>query len=961
MNEEALFAAALEKPTAAEREAFLDEACGSDEALRQWLGRLLAGHERPHGILECGPTAATTDVSPPPPPLAADHVFAGRFKLLRKLGAGGMGEVWVADQTQGVQRRVALKVVRAGFDSARLLARFDHERQALAQMDHPNIAKVLDAGVTDGQPYFVMELIEGVPLTEYCDVARLSPRERLELFLPVCHAVQHAHQKGIIHRDLKPSNILVARYDGTPVPKVIDFGVAKATGPRLTEQTVHTEVGVLVGTLEYMSPEQAELNNLDIDTRSDIYALGVVLYELLTGSAPFTRRELQASPFTEMLRTIKEVDPPKPSTKLSGAPTLPDVAAARRTEPKRLTALLHGELDWIVMKCLEKDRTRRYDTADGLALDLRRYLAEEPVLAGPPSAGYRLRKFLRRNRGPVLAALLVLLALGGGIVGTTIGLVQARQARDAEAQRAEGERVAKETAEKRLAQIEKGIDILGSIFEDLDPRTDEKEGRSLREVLGDRLDQVAADLAGEAVGDALVVARLQDRLGRTYLGLGRAADAEALFIKALATRNARLGPDHPDTLRILHKQALAYEVARYLPQAIERLEQVRDAQVKKLGADHLDTLTTRHDLGVAYRLANRPAEAVALLEQVRDARVKQLGADHPETLTTRNSLARAYRATGKLPEAIALFEQVRQARSRELGPDHPHTLITLHHLAMAYCNVDRLSEAIALHVQVRDRQVSKLGPDHPHTLMTLFHLANNLRSAGRLPEGIALLEQVRDARLRKFEAENQDALITLIALASAYDSAGNQEQALRLYHQAVLGVEKRKFVNTHSRQAVHGLSGLLERLKQYEEAEAWRRKWLAVVKDRAGAQSVASAEELLALGANLLKQQKYADAEPILRECLAIRAKKEPDEWTTFHTASLLGAALLGQSRHAESEPLALQGYQGMKQRAAKIPTEAAPVLLREALERLVQLYDSWDKQHEAAKWRQELKVVPKR
>lgn len=961
MNEEALFAAALEKPTAAEREAFLDGACGGNAALRGWLGQLLAGHEQTQGILECCPDVAAPTNSAPPPPLIPDHIFAGRFKLRHKLGAGGMGEVWVADQIEAVQRRVALKVVRADLDSARVLARFDHERQALAQMDHPNIARVLDAGVVDGRPYFVMELIEGVPLTQYCDAARLSLRERLELFLPVCHAVQHAHQKGIIHRDLKPSNILVARYDGEPVPKVIDFGVAKATGPRLTERSVCTEVGVLIGTLEYMSPEQAELNNLDIDTRSDIYALGVVLYELLTGSVPFTRRELQAATFSEMLRTIKEVDPLKPSTKLSGSLTLPDVAAMRHTEPKKLLSLVRSELDWIVMRCLEKDRARRYDTADGLAMDLRRYLAEEPVMAGPPSAGYRLRKFLRRNRGPVLAAILVLLALGGGIVGTTFGLVQARHARDAEAMRAEGERVAKETAEKRLAQIEKGIDVLGSIFEDLEPLAEEKEGRPLREILGDRLDRAAAELAGEAVGDPLVVARLQDRLGRTYLGLGRAAEAEELFVKARATRNARLGADHPETLAIMHKQALAYQVARYLPQAIERFEQVRDAQVKKLGADHPDTLTTRHDLGVAYRLAKKPTEAVALLELVLDARAKQFGPNHPDTLSTRNSLARAYRAAGRLPKAIALFEQVRQVRARELGPEQPDTLNTLHHLALAYLDVGKRSEAIALDKQVCDGQMRRLGSDHPQTLAALNNLARTFQAAGKLSEAIAQFEQVRDARLKRFEADNQDAFITLRDLASAYEMAGNREQALRLYHQAALGIEKRKFVNPYTRQIVHSLSGLHEQSMQYEEAEVWRRKWLAVVKDKARVESVAYAEELLALGANLLKQEKHADAEPMLRECLAIRAKKEPDEWTTFHTASLLGAALLAQRRHAETEPLLLQGYKGMKQREAKIPTEAAPVLLREALERLVQLYDSWDKQHEATKWRHELKAVPKR
>ena len=343
-----------------------------------------------------------------------ERVFAGRFKLRQKLGEGGMGEVWVADQAAPVQRRVAIKVVRPGLDSERMLARFDQERQALALMDHPNIAKVLDAGEADGRPYFVMELIKGVPITEYCDRARLSPRERLALFVPVCEAVQHAHQKGVVHRDLKPSNILVALYDGRPVPKVIDFGIAKATGPRLTDRSIYTEVGALVGTLEYMAPEQAELNNLDIDTRADVYALGAILYELLTGSVPFSRQELQAAGFLEMLRVIREVEPPRPSTKLSKSGTLPSVADVRRTDPQKLVSLMRGELDWIILKCLEKDRGRRYQAASGLARDLEHYLADEPVEACPPTAGYRLRKFARKYRTPMLVAgaFVLLLALG---------------------------------------------------------------------------------------------------------------------------------------------------------------------------------------------------------------------------------------------------------------------------------------------------------------------------------------------------------------------------------------------------------------------------------------------------------------------------------------------------------------------------------------------------------------------
>ncbi len=426
MSDESIFAAALSKAPGAERGAFLDGACGGDDARRRRVERLLEADGQAGGILTRGPDAGPTDaLGEDGPPLLPERVFAGRFKLRQKLGEGGMGEVWVADQVAPVHRRVAVKVVRSGLDSDRMLARFDQERQALALMDHPNIAKVLDAGEAEGRPYFVMELIKGVPITDYCDRARLSPRDRLALFVPVCEAVQHAHQKGVVHRDLKPSNILVALYDGRPVPKVIDFGIAKATGPRLTDRSIYTEVGALVGTLEYMAPEQAELNNLDIDTRADVYALGAILYELLTGSVPFSRQELQAAGFLEMLRVIREVEPPRPSTKLSKSGTLPSVADVRRTDPQRLVSLMRGELDWIILKCLEKDRGRRYQAASGLARDLEHYLADEPVEACPPTAGYRLRKFARKYRTPLRVASAFVLVLALAAIASTFQAIRA--------------------------------------------------------------------------------------------------------------------------------------------------------------------------------------------------------------------------------------------------------------------------------------------------------------------------------------------------------------------------------------------------------------------------------------------------------------------------------------------------------------------------------------------------------
>ena len=1030
MTEESLFAAALAKNTPTERAAFLDEACSGDVALRRRVEALLQSHENdeflrtpavmrpdePTSLAQSATEALMTTVDSTAPSERAATMI-GPYKLLQQIGEGGMGTVFVAEQTQPVRRTVAIKLIKDGMDGRQVLARFGAERQALALMDHPNIAKVLDAGATEqGRPYFVMELVKGIPITRFCDERRLTLRERLELAIPVCQAVQHAHQKGIIHRDLKPSNVLIALYDGKPVPKVIDFGVAKATGPRLTDQTLYTEFGAVVGTLEYMSPEQAELNQLDIDTRSDIYSLGVLLYELLTGSTPLERKRLKTAVFFEVLRMIREEDSPLPSARLSTTEELPNIAACRHVEPRKLSGLVRGELDWIVMKALEKDRNRRYETANGLADDLRHYLDDETVEACAPRAGYRLRKLVRRHRGPALAAALVLLALLAGVIGTTWGLYRAEQARRAEA----NQRALAETNERKAVDQSRIAEAVQTFLQHdlLSQAGPTEQADTLRQVGGgfvatenptikELLDRAAAELTplkieGKFPRQPEVQASILKTVGATYWSIGEfaksldflsrssdiylrvfgadhpdtlstlenlaaaklqsgnTAEAVGLFEQVRDARAKTLGPDHPDTLTTLDNLARSSLIGGNTAEAIAQYEQVRDVRLKKLGADHPDTLTTLDNLARAYLDVGKTAEAVSLFEHVRDARLKTLGADHPDTLITLFGLAQAYARTGKTTEAMAVYEYVQDACMKKLGADHPLTLVTLHDLAHMYGGMGKTAEAIALYEQVRDTCTKKLGADnpltlatldnlawsylltgktaeavallervrdarakvlgadHPHTLITLNKLAQAYRAAGKPAEAVTVYEQVRAIQVKKLGTDHPDILTTLATLALAYEDAGRRELALPLFQQAASGIEKRQFVHPQAGLIVDSLSECYERLNQFDQAETWRRKWLMVVNARSGAESLDYASQLAVLGLNLLAQKKWTDAADTLHDCLAIREKQQPDEWTTFNAQSMLGEALYGQKKFVEAEPLLVQGYEGMKQCALR-------------------------------------------
>ena len=628
-------------------------------------------------------------------PIASEGpgLWIGPYRLLEKIGEGGMGVVYMAEQERPVRRKVALKVIKAGMDTAQVVARFEAERQALALMDHPNIAHVLDAGATDtGRPFFVMELVNGAPITEYCDAARLTTQARLELFRPVCHAVQHAHQKGVIHRDIKPSNVLVTLVDGRPVPKVIDFGVAKAIDQRLTEKTLFTQFGALVGTLEYMSPEQAELSGMDVDTRADVYSLGVLLYELLTGTTPLERGRLRQAGYAEILRRIREEEPPKPSTRLSSAGgRLPSIAATRGTEPRRLSRLVRGELDWVVMKALEKDRARRYETANGLARDVDRYLAGEAVEACPPSRTYRLRKFAGRHRGALAtAAAFAALLILGAVVSLTQA-VRATRAEHAARQAAEAARAERDRAMKAELRRTPRLRRPGAVNDFLTDRParpgrpDEPSGGS-RVTLLAVLDRAAETVGGRFRTDPESEEAVRQTIARTYRSLAAYEKAERQWQAVLDSARRRLGSGSAEFYRAQDGVAVNRQLAgRFDPEMLVMARSATEGLARTLGPDHPDALASRRSLALCLQSAGRWDDAVAVHEAIVKAKTSTLGPNHRETLLSRADLAFACLTAGPQRRRRSLCSSRRSgARVLTLGPDHPDTLSSHNYLSIAY-------------------------------------------------------------------------------------------------------------------------------------------------------------------------------------------------------------------------------------------------------------------------------------
>jgi serine/threonine protein kinase len=817
----------------------------------------------------------------------------GPYRLVQLIGEGGMGEVWLAEQFEP-RRKVAIKLIKAGMDTKQVVARFESERQALALMDHPAIAKVFDGGSTpEGRPYFVMEYVAGVPITDHCDTNKLSTVERLELLTEVCEGVQHAHQKAIIHRDLKPSNILVSLVDGKPQPKIIDFGIAKATGYRLTEKTLYTELGAIIGTPEYMSPEQADLTSQDVDTRTDVYSLGVILYQLITGELPFSSKELRSGSYDELRRKLREVEPPRPSTKLS---TLGDdasqLARNRDTDASGLRKLLEGDLDAITMKALEKERARRYGTPSELAADIGRHLRHEPVIARPPSLAYRVGKYVRRHRLGVglamgLAALLLAFAVTMAIETSRTAL--ARDRANAERDRANRERDASDKVSAFLANMLSRLkpEALGdALWKDLHQRVaaarrsrgepEEKVGAtlaSLDEALagvsptqtalnlldGQILERAGKTLTQEMGAEPRIAGRLEHALARTYRNLGLYKQAEEHAKRAVERRTGEVGPDNPETLQSVTELAnIYYRQGRY-DEAEKLNRESLEVRRRVLGPAHQETLQSMNNLAMDYDAEGRYDEAEKLDRETLDVKRRVLGPDHPDTLNSMNNLSIIYFEEGQYEKCEELVREVLEIRRRVLPADQLETLQSMGNLANILDVRGRHEEAEKLYGETLEADRRVLGPDHPDTLLTMQNLAELYTNEGRFSEAEGLYQRALEAMRRVLGTGHTLTLVVMSHIAQVYQYEGRYDEAEKVDRET-LGLTRQLLGRDHPQTlaCLANLADVLNAQGRYSEAKEFALEAKTGLERR---KSGSTGDARAALGRSLTGLKRYPQAE----------------------------------------------------------------------------------------------------
>lgn len=923
--EEDLFAAAMALPPQ-ERARYLQRACGKNRELLERVESLLANVDSAASFMN----STQWGVAAPPSPLQnTEPDTFGPYKQLYEIGEGGCGVVYMAEQETPVRREVALKIIKLGMDTKAVIARFRAEQQVLARMDHPNIAKVLDAGVTSaGRPYFAMELVRGIKMTKYCDQSALSIAERLALFTQICHAIQHAHYNGVVHRDIKPSNVLVTLHDGVPMVKVIDFGIAKAMQGRLSDHTLYTALDQFLGTPAYVSPEQLDSSLGEVDFRSDIYSLGVLLYELLTGCTPVSVPTTYGHNLDEFRNRLRTQEPLRPSRKLRSLPCETHAAAlCRQTTADKLIETISGDLDWIVMRCLEKDRKRRYPSAAELAEDIQRFLSSEPIVARPPSTLYTLRKLAERHRPLFVASASVMVIL---MIATTVSTWFAVRA-----YRADKIAQAEAAVQRELADF-----LSNDLLAQASPEQEPDRDIDLRTVL----DRAAQSIPGHFLEQPLVEASIRTTLADTYLSLGEYAAAEDHYKRALVLYQREMGASAAKTLYVSRKIVRVLSDRALYDQAEEFARKALAAHQESLGAEHEDTLEAMHLLAIPLFMKGERAAATRLLTTTLEGCQRLLGNQHPKTQSVMNELAFFYLHDRKPELAQPLLTQVLEIRKRTYGERHPATITVMSNLAGAYAEMNKLGDAEPLMIQSLELRREILGVDHPSTLTSLNNLATLYSDQGRMAESSQLLSLCIELGQRRLGESHPRVLVWMTNLGknrleeNQLDSAYEILKRTLDLRQATLGAK-----HPDTLMSMSNLGLVEHRRGHLAQAETLSiRAW----EDSDAVSEIKSPLRLTIgdrLAAILVDRKKFAAAEPLLRTVSEARKKKSPNDWSTFATLARLGDVLIRMGRYAEAEPLLVDALRGLMQQEHNIPRSQRAVLETTSAS-MRKLYVAWNR-----------------